>query len=456
MAVPQGIFQMGFAKKETSYGTPLPFIATDAFEADASGIDISGEEERTLRDDMDNVSRGYKSQTQGRRTAAFNIPKFLMGGGSLAAAPDDLPLWETVFTYAAGGTATTVSGATTTTAVLADSTGFAENRGIVIDGEARLCTDLTTVSAVTTITWAPPLSEAPADGTAITTTGTLYMSNNNTTSASIWQQIGDSNAGEAKCKCISGAVVAALNIKMSGGESATVTHSGVGKETSLFENMITGTLTDAADLSLSVYDNRVGVYVSGEGLCYYQIEDEVVCAIYGSDDTDIVTLHATSGRGQFSTDAAAHTNKDADVYFPNATTGGEVIAGVLADIYWGANSVTILDISIDIEPGVELRNNELGTESATEKINSGKFTVRYEANAYNEDGAIFIAQLSDTQNAIFAQAGEDDGSIVAVYMPQCCHDSPKWGSESDKPTQTVTGNALESATGNDAIFILFA
>ena len=133
-------------------------------------------------------------------------------------------------------------------------------------------------------------------------------------------------------------------------------------------------------------------------------------------------------------------------------------SGLSGELYVADAAYRFIRVGLEIDTGVQLREDSYGYASPEGILMTGRRAVRLKVDARLGDQAVIYDPAASANTlAIMKQTGFTEGNIIAVYAPKVLFSVPDEDSPEDVPTWSFDGRALESADGqNDEVKIAFA
>lgn len=136
------------------------------------------------------------------------------------------------------------------------------------------------------------------------------------------------------------------------------------------------------------------------------------------------------------------------------TTVGSPIGGLVGNFYLDGTAFLISNLTVTLSNGEELRNNELGTSTASGHMRgAARRTVEASCAFYLEDTTVIANAEAVTRNVIRAVVGNTNGSMLAAVLPAVEWEVPDTPTSDGPKIVTASGIAYASSAGNDSLFI---
>jgi len=370
-----------YVAKQATFGTAPTFASTDALRH--SMVKLNANPRNRVNARIRALHPSLTTRRTRRTTANWSLGDVLYPSGALNTLPDMSDILECGLGAVPTNTpaATTVaSGAGVSGAVLAVGTGMVVGQPILINlttgspATGRVVRWLVTVAGAT-VTWAPPLPQAPG-------------------------------VGDTVKACIGYAL--------------------------------------ATDLPKALQIGHYLTSVSKEGSgCVVQ---ELKFAI---DANDEIRWEASGPMIERLT--AAQTE-------PGAFTvvGTTPPSGLSATLRVAAGAYEFLKLGVTISNSMEMDNFAAGTTKAQNYFRKGWREVKLDINSmYSNDVTLMTAAEGTTDQALLAQCGNVEGSIVAMYAPVVEFDVPD-DPDSDETMEHGFSGTVKGTNGNDEFYLALA
>lgn len=136
------------------------------------------------------------------------------------------------------------------------------------------------------------------------------------------------------------------------------------------------------------------------------------------------------------------------------TTVGSPIGGLTGNFYLDGTAFLISNLTVTVTNNQELRNNELGTSTASGHMRgAGRRTVECSCAFYLEDTTVIANAEAVTRNVIRAVVGSVNGSMLAAVLPAVEWEIPDTPTSEGPKIVTAAGIAYAGSAGNDSLFI---
>lgn len=249
-------------------------------------------------------------------------------------------------------------------------------------------------------------------------------------------------------EAIYGAVVDQVRVTTGGGQNAQALFSGfykdrlVAGQSALAANVATGGVT------LTVAPGDGDKYSPGARI-----------VLGGSENATVSSVNATDSRLILSSGVAGAHPTGASVlpYKPTASTSGVPVYGISGQVVLGGSALTVISSRIELSNRLRLRNDEYGTDSATQVVHPQRRTVTFEHQVHlGADQLVYVRRSERfAAQAMTHTIGSQPGSRVDLVIPCGEMDvlNPQLP-EAEEAALTLKGVGLASS-GNDALSVRF-
>jgi len=445
--------------------------AASSFSTPATGYPVAADAVRVLAGVSTSGPTGFSMYEDKRGTAtkigvisekseaalALEFYSYLTTAGT---APDwgDLLLsggWQVVT-----GTSTTetTSGSTTTVLTVTSAAGLSENGCVEVNGELRRITNVNVAATPDEITVTPALSVAPTAGDAITAGITYYPKD---ARADAQDAITAWAGNNRSLERFVGFLPSTLNLTMGGTGAGKVTINGPARERRLLYSTTLSAGIDNAVTTVPVTDGTACPSdASATNPYYFQ---------FGSVTGEVIKVIAVSGnnwtvdtRGAFAHGGAAASHlQDAEVFpaVPTGTYAGLPVAATSGDIIINAENFNMDEVSVDVDMGLVLREDEHGDAQKIAGFVLGMRSASISASGssyYDSTGVRFQETFNRTAVQFFAQQGGTSGNVLAVECPTIRFATPDIDRGADEVQISLNGEAEGSSSKEDEIYIMVA
>jgi len=418
MTVAKTILTHVYAKAETTFGTAVEPVATDAL-IPFDYPKINQVHNREIRDDYHPDTRDILEVDDLDKTGTFEIPAYMLGGGTQGVAPDIDPILLTMFEKDSLSSTTVASDVSTTTFKAADDyfdvgdivkIDIEDVNGNIIERRAVAITD----KAAGVCTYWPPTDNAPTAGDALKAMVNYKLEDDNTDSCSLYVTDNVDGSQGNGCKLTD------IAWSCEKGQQGKVDLKGIVKEK--FK-----AITTTLDGALLIGDTTVTFTKQGfeEGSIAY-IEDSVTNdeAIKLGPTTDGKTFtNCTRSYGAGAAAAHADTTIARPYKYTDTTVGQTIIA--TAGNVWIGNSAGAFAICVD-SINVQVQSNSEGvscfgdeTIDSIQNAANRTVSVSLEGAKVNDNYLELMAMVDrgDTLR-VFIQAGQTDARHQSFYLPK--------------------------------------
>lgn len=134
------------------------------------------------------------------------------------------------------------------------------------------------------------------------------------------------------------------------------------------------------------------------------------------------------------------------------TTVGAPASGMVGNFFVGPDAFLVISAKVSVENGIELRNKELGTSSASGIAGRNNLRkVKVSLTCYLEDTRILTMANAVTVGELRILIGQTKGSMLAAILPKVEFEIPSVGNEIGPKEVTFEGIGY-ATSGNDQVF----